>query len=230
MKVTALNVVDLLEERRARSRELGSKVVYASPERLRTLNLDARADLFSVGAILHELLTGQTFDRAAPRAPLPADIPGDLANLADGLLHDTPEVCRPHRADEALEILRRGGEPIASRAELGALVIVTQQGQRGPTGRGASGRHKLEILEPGHVLVRRSAIMYEQEVLDAERALRAVRPPRSPKRTRLIRHGTAGRAAFIIVLMAACVALGALLHASFLANGQADRPVGDEPT
>jgi serine/threonine protein kinase len=224
VKVTALNLVDVVEERLAIMRELRDKVVYASPECLWATRIDARADLYSVGAILHELLTGQMFSRQESRVRLPADIPADLAALTKGLLHDKLAECRPHRADEALEMLRRIGEPIASRAELGAFVIVTQRGQRDPTARRALDGHKSEILEPGHILVRRTTIVWEPAALEAESALRAVPPDRSTKSTQIIRRDGAWRAALIIVLMAACVALGALLHARFLAGNESLLP------
>jgi serine/threonine protein kinase len=216
VKITALNLVGVMEERQERSRALGRKLVYASPERLRSVMIDARADLYSLGAVLYELLTGQMISRLENGVRLAADIPADLATLTMGLLYKEPEACRPHRADEALEILRCSGEPIASRAELGALVIVTQHRhkQRDPAASGASAGHKSEILEPGHILVRRSIIVWEQAALEAEKAFRSAFPPRSTKSMRLIGRGRAWRAALIIILMAACVALGAFLRGS----------------
>ncbi|WP_096058219.1 protein kinase domain-containing protein [Haliangium ochraceum] len=224
VKVTALNLVRIEEERQARSRALGDKIAYASPERLQAFMIDARADLYSLGAVLFELLTGQLLTKPENGVRLPADIPDDLAMLTLGLLQKGPEACRPHRADEALEFLRRSVEPVASRAELGDLVIVTQHGQRDPMAGGAHTGHMSEILEPGHLLVRRSTIVWEQAALDAKKAVRAVPPHRSTKSTLLIHRDGDWRAALIVMLMAGCVALGALLHSSFVAWNSHHRP------
>lgn len=222
VKITALNLVDVLEERQARLRTFGRNVVYASPESLQDAMIDARTDLFCLGAVLYALLTGQRFSRLEDRVQLPADTPAELAILTLGLLYEKPGACTPHRADEAYEILRRIGEPIASRAELGALVIETQRQRRDLDPRDASCGRKSEILEPGHILVRRS--VRKRAAPEAERSLRAVLPHQSTKSTLLIRHGKVWRAALLIVLMAACVALGAVLHARVLAPGKPASP------
>ena len=72
--------------------------------------------------------------------------------------------------------------------------------------------------------MRRSIIVWEHAALEVDRALRAALPHRSTQSMRLIRRGGAWRVALIIILMAACIALGALLHGGFLATNEPPRP------
>jgi serine/threonine protein kinase/Flp pilus assembly protein TadD len=78
---------------------LKGKLAYLSPEQVRGASLDARSDIFAIGLVLYELLTGKKLF-AQP----------DPAEVLDSIVHISPdEVARslPH-VDRALrEVLRR---------------------------------------------------------------------------------------------------------------------------
>jgi len=69
-------------------------VSYMSPEQIRAGHLDGRADLWALGVVLYEMLTG--------RKPFRGD---EKALITDAILHDQPEPPSTHRPDlsKALE-------------------------------------------------------------------------------------------------------------------------------
>ena len=109
---------------------------YMSPEQVRGEPADARSDLFSFGAILHEMVVGhRTFGRdndidtnyailhEEPRG-LPASVPGSLRRLVHWCLEKDP-VRRPQ---SAAEVERQLSHPLAARARalpmVAALVLL----------------------------------------------------------------------------------------------------------
>jgi serine/threonine-protein kinase len=79
---------------KARDHSLGTTSVrlgtvsYMSPEQIRADNLDGRADLWALGVVIYEMLTG--------RKPFRGD---EKVTIADAILHDQPEPPSAHRRD-----------------------------------------------------------------------------------------------------------------------------------
>jgi non-specific serine/threonine protein kinase len=98
-------------------------VYYLSPEQLMGRYVDARADLYSLGAMLYELVTG--------RLPFT----GDLAGVVSQHLYSTPEPPHAHRADvpRALEAIilrllaKKPEERYASAKELDAALAEIEE-------------------------------------------------------------------------------------------------------
>ena len=117
------------------SGEVMGTVRCMSPEQARGFSVDARSDLFSLGTLLYEVLTGDspfrgetpldTLSRVVTHEPvsvrsLRPDVPAELSTLVDRLLEKAPER-RPQTADEvagALEaiLLGRGANASAGSA------------------------------------------------------------------------------------------------------------------
>jgi len=103
---------------------------YMSPEQVRGEPLDARSDLFSLGSVLHELLSGtRAFPGASviesgyailhhDPAPLPAELPVPAAQLVHRCLEKDPARRFQSAADLAfaLEVLRGGAVSGPDRA------------------------------------------------------------------------------------------------------------------
>jgi serine/threonine protein kinase/tetratricopeptide (TPR) repeat protein len=96
-------------------------VAYMSPEQARAKELDSRTDLFSFGAVLYEMATGQlpfhgestatTFEAILNRAPvapvrLNAHIPAKLEDLINRALEKDRNLRYQHASDMRSELLR----------------------------------------------------------------------------------------------------------------------------
>ena len=131
-------------------------LAYISPEQVRNTDLDGRSDLYSLGCVLYEQLTGRppfvaevptallrmhVRQRAVPVESIRSDLPAGLARLVDRLLEKDPSA-RPADATQALSYIaaisaRADRDRPAQEADRGTVrAALPPDGEKG-TGRGA---------------------------------------------------------------------------------------------
>lgn len=120
LKITDFGCAHLSDGERSRSGVIAGTPVYMAPEQLANAPVDARCDLYALGVLLFELLTGRLPFEAASMGdllaamatqPAPAlsslrpDLPASLSNLVARLLAKRPED-RPVDAHQLARELR----------------------------------------------------------------------------------------------------------------------------
>ena len=134
VKLSDLGLAKLVQDGRGKSHGVRGKIAYAPAEQLRSQTLDCRSDLYALGAVVYEALTGappfgDDLDSSMVLArmqqgppPLHDDVPPDLRDLARGVLHMAMDQRTPESATEAMRCIERFQLPLATREELGDLV------------------------------------------------------------------------------------------------------------
>ena len=113
LKLTDFGIAHFVNSDHTHAGQMLGSPRYMSPEQARGSKVDGRSDIFSLGAVLYEMLTGQyAFDgdslptivyRVINEAPMPAStlrpqLPVELANLLARMLSKNPEARPDARA------------------------------------------------------------------------------------------------------------------------------------
>ena len=126
-KIVDFGIAKIGGDEWTRTGEMLGTVHYMAPEQLRGDDVDARADLWALGVVLHEMLAGErpwSGESVAailyrvlhePAGPLPADVPAAVRRLIDRLLARNPDK-RYATAAEVRDALQRIGQGDAGTA------------------------------------------------------------------------------------------------------------------
>ena len=130
VKVVDFGIAKALADTRKYTVNVFASTAYCSPERLETQQIDARSDLWSVGVLLYQMMSGRLpFDETNkerlerrirswdPPDPLPESCPEPLRRVIFKLLARDPAQRYPSATDAKADLLRfREGQPVLAEA------------------------------------------------------------------------------------------------------------------
>ncbi|MBS2017503.1 MAG: protein kinase [Deltaproteobacteria bacterium] len=216
VKIVDFGVAKALErtDHTTQSGFIKGKVAYLAPEQAQGLDVDPRADVFSLGVVVYELLTGVHPFRAAsdvatllrvssdeparPVRALRADVPDRLARTIERALAKTPSERHPSMLDLARELAAAAAEIEAGEEPSLAAFV-----------RDALGDRRAE----------RARLLREAAAIADERAARAQSEPAT--RPDPARPAPRSRLALSIGITVAVGALGVAIGAGVRPEGRA---------
>jgi serine/threonine protein kinase len=141
VKVIDFGIAKALSHTRKHTINVFASTAYCSPERLDTQNMDSHSDLWSVGVLLYQMLSGKLpFDEttkerlehrirsAEPPLPLPVTCPEPLARIVFKMLSRDP-ARRYRSATEMKEDLVRFRRMEPVKAEAAPIAAATDDGE-----------------------------------------------------------------------------------------------------
>ena len=148
-------------------------IAYMSPEQVRAKELDARTDLFSLGAVLYEMVTGAMpfrgesngviFESILSRAPVPPvrlnpDVPPDLERIVKKCLEKDRDLRYQHASEIRTDLQRLRRDLESDRVSLG-------DDQKGP-GASLGAEITNQLIEHQFMLTERVCRKLDRATLD----------------------------------------------------------------
>ena len=148
-------------------------IAYMSPEQVRAKELDARTDLFSLGAVLYEMVTGAMpfrgesngviFESILSRAPVPPvrlnpDVPPDLERIVTKCLEKDRDLRYQHASEIRTDLQRLRRDLESDRVSLG-------DDQKGP-GASLGAEITNQLIEHQFMLTERVCRKLDRATLD----------------------------------------------------------------